>query len=142
MTVASTSADANGASRDLTASPSYFGNIHGGYEFPKPFPVVSGALAFIGSRYADGAYANGSTSVWRDGALAPAQVDLRLTAVGDVPAVKGLSYRVMTNFAMHDRMPYVVGPQQEPPTTTSVPTLSPVNRFTLMAGAQYDLDVL
>ena len=56
--------------------------------------------------------------------------------------MKGLSYRVMMNIAMHNRMPYVVGPQQEPATATSVPTLSPVNRFTLMVGAQYDLDVL
>ncbi len=142
LTVASTKADTADGSRDLTLSPTYFGNMHGGYEFPKPFPVVSGAIAFIGSRSADGTYANGASAVWRDGALAPPQVDARFTAVGDVPNMKGLSYRVMMNIAMHNRMPYVVGPQQEPATATSVPALSPVNRFTLMFGAQYDLDVL
>ena len=56
--------------------------------------------------------------------------------------MKGLTYRVMTNIAVHDRMPYVVGPVQEPTAANPVPTLSPVNRFTLMGGLQYDLDIL
>lgn len=142
LTIASTSVDADGGSRDLTVSPSFFGNVHASYELPKPIPVISTALAYMGPRYADLAFAAGNTAVWRDAALAPTQLDWRITATGDVPQVKGLTYRVMTNIAVHDRMPYVVGPVQEPTAANPVPTLSPVNRFTLMGGLQYDLDIL
>ncbi len=142
LTVASTSVDAVGGSRDLPASPTFFGNVHASYELPKPIPVLSTALAYIGPRYADVAYASGNTAVWRDGALAPTQLDWRITATGDIPQVKGLTYRVMTNLAVHDRMPYAVGPVTEPSASSPVPVLSPVNRFTLMGGLQYDLDIL
>lgn len=142
LTVASTSVDAPGGARDLPVSPSFFGNLHASYELPKPIPVLSTALAYIGPRYADLTYAAGNTPVWRDGALAPTQLDWRITATGDVPQVKGLTYRVMTNIAVHDRMPYVVGPTQTPTAEHATPFLSPVNRFTLMGGLQYDLDIL
>jgi hypothetical protein len=80
-----------------------------------------------------------SAAAWRDASRAPAQIDWRVIATGEVPRVKGLSYRATANFAFHDRMPYVVGPGS--PTATA-PVLSPVNRATLMVGLQYDLDVL
>ncbi len=142
LTAASTSVAASDGAKDLPGSPSFFGNLHASYEMPKPIPVLSTALAYIGPRYADLTYAAGNTAVWRDAALAPTQVDWRLTATGDIPQVEGLTYRVMTNFALHNRMPYMVGPVQEPSSSSPTPFLSPVNRFTLMGGLQYDLDIL
>ena len=145
LTLAKTKSDPGDGtgSRDLTLSPSVFGNLHASYEFPKPIPVLSTALAIIGPRLADGAYepANaGVTSVaWRDASLAPTQIDWRVIATGDVSLVKGLTYRVMGNVALHDRMPYVIGPATD---NATAPLLTPVNRFTLMAGLQYALDIL
>ena len=143
LTVASTKVDTPEGGRNLTLSPSYFGNIHASYEFPKPFPVLSGAIAYIGARDSNGAYVSGAGSAWRDASRAPAQVDLRITAIGDIPQIEGLKYRVMLNNSFHNRAPYIVGPQQEPDAsnTLSAPNLSPVNRFTLMVGLQYDMNI-
>jgi iron complex outermembrane receptor protein len=140
LTLAHTSLDSG---RDLTVSPSWFGNVHASYDLPKPLPVVSTAIAYFGSMYGDMAFNPANTSipsaVWRDNSRAPAQVDWRIIATGDVPQVKGLTYRAMLNFALHDRSPYAVGPQSDVATGA---VLSPVNRLMFLGGVQYDLDVL
>ena len=140
LTVASTRVETEAGDRRLTVSPTYFGNVHAGYEFPKPFPLLSAAVAFMGRRYADVAYADGHDEAWRKGSMTPAHVEARLTAIGDLPFVDGLKYRVMVNNAFHRRAPYLNGVQGAPDAENEVtaPTLAPVNRFTVMIGAQYD----
>jgi outer membrane receptor protein involved in Fe transport len=140
LTVAQASTDSG---RDLTVSPNWYGNIHAGYDLPKPLPVLSTAIAYFGSMYGDMAFNAANTSipsaVWRDNSRSPVQVDWRFIATGEVPQVKGLSYRAMLNFALHDRSPYAVGPQSDVATGA---VLSPVNRVLVLGGVQYDLDVL
>jgi outer membrane receptor protein involved in Fe transport len=140
LTIARTRSDSGS---ELTVSPSWFGNVHASYDLPKPLPVVSTAIAYFGSMYGDMAFDATNTSipsaVWRDNSRSPVQVDWRIIATGEVPQVKGLTYRAMTTFALHDRSPYAVGPQSDVVTGA---VLSPVNRFLFLAGVQYDLDVL
>jgi hypothetical protein len=51
--------------------------------------------------------------------------------------VKGLSYRLIANYAVADRGPYVVGP-----VTTALPTqpdaqLNPIDTFRVTVGLEY-----
>jgi hypothetical protein len=73
----------------------------------------------------------------RDDPAAPAQIEMRLTLSGDVPALAGLSYRVSVDLALADRNPYVVGPLQAGTVDHPAAELSPVDRFRVAIGLFY-----
>jgi outer membrane receptor for ferrienterochelin and colicin len=116
----------------LPAAPQIFGNARTAYVFGDGLPTVAFATHFMGPRPAD--LSNGQFS---PDPYAPSQVQLRLTLSGDVPAVKGLSYRAIANYAVADRGPYVVGPVTKAIPTQPTAELIPVDRFRTTVGLQY-----
>ncbi len=138
-------------SEPLTVGPQVFGNGRISYDLPGDLPTVAVAVHWMGKRYADRAFTGG----WPRAELpvAPPQLDLRVTVTGSVPGVKGLSYRIGANWALADRGPYVVGPNQDSGSICSIsatcgtttagapagPQLVPVDPFRVMGGLQYDL---
>jgi outer membrane receptor for ferrienterochelin and colicins len=116
----------------LPVAPQIFGNARMAYVFGQTLPTVALASHFMGPRPAD--LSNGSFS---PDPYAPAQVQLRLTLSGDVPGLKGLSYRGIANYAVADRGPYVVGPVTTALPTQAAPQLIPVDRFRTTLGLQY-----
>lgn len=116
----------------LPVAPQLFGNARLAYVFGEDLPTVAFATRFMGTRPAD--LSNGQFS---PDPYAPAQVELRLTLSGDVPGVKGLSYRGIANYAVADRGPYVVGPVTKAIPTQMTPALIPVDRFRTTVGLQY-----
>lgn len=118
----------------LVVAPQWFGNARLAYTPEGKLPTVALAAQFIGSRAAD--HANDGNFVPTPSA--PAQAQLRLCLSGAVPGIKGLTYRLLANYALPDRGPYVIGP-----VTTALPTqptaqLNPVDRFRTTAAFQYD----
>jgi hypothetical protein len=116
----------------LPAAPQIFGNARLAYAFGEELPTVGFATSFMGPRPAD--LSNGQFS---PDPYAPAQVQLRLTLSGDVPKVKGLSYRAIANYAVADQGPYVVGPVTKSIPTEPTAQLIPVDRFRTTLGLQY-----
>ena len=69
---------------------------------------------------------------------APVQAQLRLTISGVLPVVTGLSYRVIGDYNTSDRAPFAVGPVKTPEDPSQV-ELSPVPRYRVIVGLQYDV---
>ena len=69
---------------------------------------------------------------------APPVLDLRASAVGPFPVIKGLSYRLMADYSLADKSPYTAGPAKS--SYERLPAeLAPANRLTVMLGLQYGL---
>lgn len=117
----------------LVVGPQVFGNLRVAYDLPGVLPTIALAAHWMGKRYADRAFVGG----WPTLPVAPEQFELRATVSGDVPGVRGLSYRVGANWAAVDHGPYVVGPIQDR-TAGDRAQLVPVDTFRAMAGLQYD----
>jgi hypothetical protein len=90
-------------------------------------------MLFFGERLADRA----NDGMFVPTPRAPAQVEMRLTLSGDVPAIAGLSYRVSADMALADRNPYVAGPLQAATPDHPSAELSPVDRFRVAVGLSY-----
>src|SRR5262249_15170591 len=134
-----------GATHPLTVAPRYFGNARIAYDLRShpdtAWPTLAIAGHYMSARPADRAFDSGfSPTVY-----APEQLELRGTISGDVPLIKGLSYRVMANWAKSNVAPYFEGPTQSRSHlfgTTNVSdtvTLLPVDTFRVSAGLQWDL---
>jgi outer membrane receptor protein involved in Fe transport len=121
----------DGTSR-LPVAPQIFGNARLAFVLGQDLPTLALATHFLGSRPAD--LSNGQFS---PDPFARSQVELRLTASGDVPLVKALSYRVMANYAVAERGAYVVGPVTSEIASQTTPQLNPVDRFRTTLGLQY-----
>jgi outer membrane receptor protein involved in Fe transport len=122
-----------GTTQRLPVAPEIFGNTRVSVVPGGKLPTLAFAAQFMGRRVADRAYAGMFTPV----PYAPPQLDLRFAVTGLVPAVRGLSYRLIANYALADRGPYVVGP-----VTTALPTqpnaqLNPIDTFRLTLGLEY-----
>jgi outer membrane receptor protein involved in Fe transport len=76
------------------------------YELGDPLPTLALAGYVLPPRLSDLGYDAGFQPV----PFAPAQLDLRLTATGSVPAVPGLSYQLSVDYLFGTRGPYVMGP--------------------------------
>lgn len=116
----------------LPVAPQVFGNARLAFVLGQDLPTLALATHFLGARPAD--LSNGQFS---PDPFAPSQVELRLTASGDVPFVKALSYRAMANYAVADRGAYVVGPVTSAIASQATPQLIPVDRFRTTVGLHY-----
>ncbi|HWA72096.1 MAG TPA: TonB-dependent receptor [Polyangiaceae bacterium] len=122
----------DGTSR-LPVAPQLFGNARIAIVPGNDIPTVAFATHLVGPRPAD----------LSDGQFSPdpyarTQVEFRLTLSGNVPVIRGLSYRAMANYAVASRGPYVVGPVTSAIATQNRPTLVPVDRFRTTLGLQYE----
>jgi hypothetical protein len=131
--------DPDEPTRPLALVPRVFGNARVSYDLPGALPTLALAARYLASRPADRAYA------FVPVAYAPAQLELRATVSGNIPVVKGLSYRVSADWASASRAPYVVGPIQDRAggalgnTPQGAPfELAPVDVFRATVGVQYD----
>ena len=90
--------------------------------------------------YLDHAFdVGGDGTTWAKTPWAPQQLDLRFTVSGPIPKIKGLSYRLIADYAVAPRGPYVVGPVSTPLPTDNVAQLIPVDQFRASVGLQYDI---
>jgi len=116
----------------LPVAPHIFGNARVAFVLGHELPTLALGARFLGSRPAD----------LSDGQFSPepfarSQVELRLTATGDAPFLKGLSYRAIANYAVADRGAYVVGPVTREIPSQTTPQLNPIDRFRTTLGLQY-----
>lgn len=119
----------------VTVSPQLFGNARISYRFDAPYPTVSMAAGFSGPAPADRAFDGGfESNRWTS-----SRANLRLTALGYLPWVRGLSYRVSVNVGLGDNLPYVIGPVQRATPLEENAELAPVERFRVAAALRYDL---
>jgi hypothetical protein len=120
----------------LTVAPQVYGNAHLAYDLGGALPVLAIAASVVGPRLADRAL-DGNFPTLPE---APLALGLRVTVSGDVPKIRGLSYRVAWDFSTASTAPYVAGPNQfEDPSMANRPAaqLVPVNRMTGFATLRY-----
>jgi outer membrane receptor for ferrienterochelin and colicins len=130
--------DRTGAERPIEVAPRFFGNARVLYDFPDDWPALGVAAQFKSSALTDRSLDGG----WPRMPIAPAQLELRATVSGPVPAWRALRYRVSADYAFADRAPYVVGLHQAYyPTNRAYDTwyLAPVDTFRVSAGVEMDL---
>jgi outer membrane receptor protein involved in Fe transport len=118
----------------LTVAPQLFGNARVSYDFAGSLPTVALVASALGARPSDRAFDAGFTPSPH---VAPL-VNVRATASGALPWVKGLSYRLSANLALGEGGPYVIGPVQSPTATEPSAELSPIDRFRVAIGLRYD----
>ena len=123
----------DGSSYSLPAAPQLFGNARVAIAPGGKLPTVAAGARLLGPRPA-----NLSSGQFSPDPYAPSQLELRLTVSGDVPWVKGLSYRAMVNYAAANRGPYVIGPVTAAIPSQTTPQLIPVDRIRSTVGLQYD----
>ena len=129
----------------LTVAPQIFGNARLSYDLPGDWPVVAVAASLQGKRPADKAFnsstdsTTGAVTNWAITPWAPTQLDLRFTVSGPIPKLKGLSYRLIADYAVSPRGPYVVGPVTTPYSPDTFAQLIPVDQFRATVGLQYDI---
>jgi outer membrane receptor for ferrienterochelin and colicins len=125
--------------RRVTLSPTTFGNARASYDLSgSALKSVALAAHFSGRRLSE----VGEDEGFKPLPFAPAALDLRATLVGAVPAVRGLSYRLMGLYAFDASSPYIAGPNSLNVLFAPSPELVPTVRFTLMLGLEYSLDSL
>jgi hypothetical protein len=126
----------NGTKLPVTVTPSFFGNARVSYDLAGKLPTVALAAQFAGKRFADRAFDASFASIPR---AAPV-LELRAALTGDVPCVRGLSYRATASYAFESTGPYVIGPIQDG-SSGAAPTLNPVDRFRVGVGLHWVWDV-
>lgn len=122
------------APEQLPVAPQFFGNARLAYDLPGDLPTLGVAVRWVGKRPADRAFDGGFTPR----PYAPPQVELRGTVSGDVPGVKGLSYRLTGGYAFAGKAPYTVGPVQAASPEQPEAELAPVEQFKASLGLRYD----
>jgi len=130
--IAEKSVDHGGKNR-LPVAPQIFGNARLAVNLPSSWPTVAVATHLLGPRPADL-----SEGQFRPSPFAGTQVELRLILTGQVPAVKGLSYRALANYNFAERGAYVVGPVTSELPSQRTPQLIPLDRFRTSVGLQYE----
>jgi outer membrane cobalamin receptor len=120
----------------LAVAPSVFGNARVAYDLQNGWPTIALAGHFVNTRPVDRAFDGG----WPVIPYVEPQIEGRLTISGNVPFVKGLSYRVSGTAALSEHGPYAVGPIQSAEGSFTAPQLVPVDRLRATVGLQYDLD--
>jgi len=127
--------EAGTASVPTTTSPHVFGNARISYELPSGLPTLGLAGLYTAKRPVVGAYGGGYPTA----PMAPPQVALRATASGDIPWVKGLSYRISASYLLSDRSSTVVGPLTSYTPERPTPGLQPLTQFVTTVGLLYEL---
>jgi outer membrane receptor for ferrienterochelin and colicins len=125
-----------GGGDSLPAAASLFGNARISYELGDRLPTLALATRFVGKRLLSG-------TSFADVPSAEPQVELRAALTGVLPGVSGLSYRLIANYAFSAQTPYGIGPVNATEPTADFPRqeTAPVDRFRVMAGLQYDLEL-
>jgi outer membrane receptor protein involved in Fe transport len=118
----------------LTVAPQLSGNARVSYDLAGSLPTVALAASVLGARPSDRAFDAGFTPSPHVSPL----VDVRATASGALPWVKGLSYRLSANLALGEGGPYVIGPVQSATEAEPSADLSPIDRFRTSIGLRYD----
>jgi outer membrane receptor for ferrienterochelin and colicins len=119
----------------ITVAPNVYGNARVSYDLSRGWPVIALAANAMSKRLADRALDGHFLPL----PYAPLQLELRATVSGDVPGMKGLSYRASVDWALADRAPYVVGPNQSYPDYRMAPELAPVDTLRATIGLTYRL---
>jgi outer membrane receptor protein involved in Fe transport len=124
----------SGADSVLSTAPVLAGNAHVSYDFDPRYFTLGLASRLLGERYAESEYA----SVYPSPPKAPALLELRLTATGEVPHVSGLRYRFSAGYVTTASSAYVA---TLPPVYQNGPqapqALRPVERYMTMLGLEY-----
>ncbi|MCA9627321.1 MAG: TonB-dependent receptor [Myxococcales bacterium] len=120
---------------ELPVAPHYFGNARVAYDLPKDLPTLTVAGFWASRRLAD----RGADQSWAERPYAPTQLELKATISGEVPPLRGLSYRVGADYSLADRVPFVIGPTQTPTADQPTPSLAPTDRFRAFVGLEYQL---
>lgn len=126
--------NSDGTTQLLTVGPAVSGNARVSYDLSGDLPVLAITGQLLGPRPAERAYDGGFSRKRFVGTSAV----LRGTVSGAVPWVEGLSYRVIGTLATASHAPYVVGPRQYADTPQDTAELSPIDRFRVGVGLQYD----
>jgi outer membrane receptor protein involved in Fe transport len=116
----------------LQGAAQVFGNAHASYDLGGSLPVLALAGRFTGTRpVVDATFENVDD--------APAILELRASATGDVPRATGLSYRVSFDYNPTHCGPYAVGPVDSPVEGYTEQQLNPQPEYMLLVGLQYTL---
>jgi hypothetical protein len=118
----------------LTVGPPVFGNARVSYDIGDGWPMIGLATYYNSRRPIDLAFTPG----YLPPPYAPAQLQTRLSVVGPVPKVKGLSYRAMVELAATDKGPYATGPGAFSSVEVAARALQPIEAFRVTAGLEYD----
>jgi outer membrane receptor for ferrienterochelin and colicins len=130
----------------LEVAPRLFGNARILYDLPGDWPAIGIAAQFKTKALTDRAL----DGLWSPLPMAPAQLELRLTVSGPVPAARGFWYRASADYAFADRTPYTVGVHQSSgigqryyPYLPEFDNwyLAPVDTFRATLGLGYDLSL-
>ena len=127
--------DGNGP-QPLTVGPSVFGNARCSYEVGGYVPTPALAVSYQAARPADRAFDGGFSKP----PYAPADLQLRLTFSGVVPALEALRYRLSGTFGTATQGSYVVGPNQYASDETTQAALSPQRRVSGFLGLEYVIE--
>lgn len=126
-------ARADHVERVMTA-PQWYGNARVAYDFGETLPTAALAASFAGNTSSDRAYDAGFLRM----TFAPPSLEVRATLTGQVPRVKGLSYRVIVAHQRHERTPFAVGPGLRAQTGYEKTPLTPTQPWNAFLGLQYD----
>jgi outer membrane receptor protein involved in Fe transport len=121
-------ATTSAGAQPLDVAPHAFGNVHASYALPGDLPTLAVAARWMSARFDE------NYSIYPKRPTVPASLELRATALGVVPGVKGLSYRVSASYLSVDRNPFLVGPSID-----SVPHLQPLDTFRVTVGLTYEV---
>ncbi len=116
----------------LVAAAQVFGNARVAYDLGGSLPTLALVGRFTGSRPVAG-------SDFVPNPTAPPLVELRGTVSGNVPKVRGLSYRVTANGLVSGGAPYAVGPLSAPTATYRQQELVKLDPFRVGVGLEYVL---
>jgi outer membrane receptor for ferrienterochelin and colicins len=126
---------ASGATAPLTVSPRVFGNAHISYRLPGLWPTIALVASAQGARPVENAFVSGFQPI----PYVPAQLVLRATVSGEMPGVRGLSYRVTGFYSTTSHEPYLAGPDVPPSPQYASPSLVPIDRARVIVGFEYRL---
>jgi hypothetical protein len=121
-------------SESVPIAPQWFGNARVAYDLGGKLPTAALATTFAGSTASDHTYDPGYKLI----TYAPASLEVRATLTGQVPGVKGLSYRLIVAHQRQGETPFAVGPSLRAITGFERVSLTPTQPWNALLGLQYD----
>ncbi len=126
--------DSGQGAQPLPAAPAFFGNARIAYKAGGYAPTPALAASYMNERLVDRPYLAG----WSNTPTAPALAELRATLTGLVPGVRGLGYRLSGTYATASDSAYTAGNVPEIINPIDVPTLAPIDQYSVFFGLRYD----
>jgi outer membrane receptor for ferrienterochelin and colicins len=118
-------------SRQMTVTPSIYGNARVSYDLGGRLPIVGLVTQASSRRLVDNAQDPGVL----EQKAAPPKLVTRLTISGQVPRISDLQYRLSADYAFTPSNPYVTSVGGRDPNVTEI---APSNRATVLFGLQYN----